>query len=129
MNEELAELHHESIFDSVDSELCNQYADLVDDQLPYAITIKKVGGVVNFQRLCAWMTTTDKTCEDLSKEASTIRTVINNSSFSRNSCLNDSPMFWNFLKTSDYFQRSPWYFRVYIAEKLMGNLVNIEDIL
>ena len=122
----------EEIFDRVNTRYTHDYEAYVrkvDELLPTDTTIQRVGGEINYARILSWTNTYNKNDSDTAKEAAEIRKLVNLPDFDMNHSLNDGVMFWNFLKSSETFQRSAWYYKEYMLDKLLGNTVSIETIL
>ena len=122
-----------NIFDLVNAEYTREYeiyVGRVDRLLSTSTTICKAGGELNYDRLISWTNTYYAYRAECDNEAADIRRAVNKDTCDINYCLNNGLMFWNFLKTSHYFKKSPWYYREYMVEKLMGTyVVDVESIL
>lgn len=123
---------NEDIFDRVNTRFTHEYESYVlkvEQLLSTDTTMHRVGGEMNYARILNWTTTYNKNSAATAKEAAEIRKAVNLPNFDLNHCLNDCVMYWNFLKSSETFKRSAWYYKEYMLQKLLGNTVDIETIL
>lgn len=123
----------ENMFDLVNAEYTTEYeiyVGRVDRLLSTSTTIRKVGGQLNYDAIISWTNNYNAFRAECDYEAADIRRAVNKTTCDINYCVNNGLMFWNFLKTSHFFKKSPWYYREYMVEKLMGTyVVDVEAIL
>ena len=123
----------EGIFDRVNSEYKKEfdaYVKKVDQLLSTDLTFNKFGGESNYANLVSWTATYNINNDKSAAEAAMIRQAAGLKTFDMAHSIDNCVMFWIFLKTSLQFQKSPWYYREYMAEKLLGkSTVDVESIL
>lgn len=105
------------------------YIEETEQQLSTAVTIRGLGGEINFLKLIALIETFNRNEEKMCNEGAEIKSVINVQAFDYDFCLQNNVIFWNFLKTSMSFEKAPWYYRDYVVAKLFGQSVKISEIL
>ena len=129
--EELEDIS-EDIFDRVNiryTEEYDSYVSRVNQLISPEESILSVGGEHNYNRIITWTNIYNMNSYRNEMEAAQIRAAVNKDTFGIAQCLNDGMMFWNFLKTSESFKSSAWYYREYMLQKLLGSVVHIEEIL
>ena len=123
----------EGIFDRVNSEYTieyDAYVKKVDQLLSTDLTFNKFGGESNYANLVSWTATYNINNDKSAAEAAMIRQAAGLKTFDMAHSIDNCVMFWIFLKTSLQFQKSPWYYREYMTEKLLGkSIVDVESIL
>ena len=123
----------EGIFDRVNSEYTKEfdaYVKKVDQLLSTDLTFNKFGGESNYANLVSWTATYNVNNDKSAAEAAMIRQAAGLKTFDMAHSIDNCVMFWIFLKTSLQFQKSPWYYREYMTEKLLGkSIVDVESIL
>lgn len=126
--------HNSTQFDKTSSQMTSlddysTYIEETEQQLSTAVTIRGLGGEINFLKLIALIETFNQNEEMMCNEGAKIKSVINVQAFDYDFCLRINVIFWNFLKTSTSFEKAPWYYRDYIVAKLFRQSVKISEIL
>ena len=107
----------------------SQYVDSTEKTMTIDTTVQWLGGLTNYAQLLHVIDLYNKNDDLITKTAREVRSNIVISAFNYEGCLNDGIIFWNFLKTSNAFQKAPWYVRDYVVAKLFAKRISISEIL
>jgi hypothetical protein len=110
----------------------NEYSAFIeqtDVRFPTTTIERNLGGKIYFSKLLTWIQTYNKYEETTSLEAKEINARIDVQKFGFRYCYESKELFWSFLKTFKPFMIAPWYYRDYVVEKILREIVSINDIL